>query len=62
MILKTTSEVPSPTNIRKSREPGNGEMNDNNEVGSKEIEENLSKVNPSGTHFFIFKARVVFIC
>lgn len=58
MIIEAYSLI----NIEKFKETGEDRVNDNNEVGSREMKENLSKVNSSTMHFLMPKARVTFIC
>lgn len=57
-MLKTASEVSNSTNIRKSENAGNGGINDGNEVNSRELRGDFSKVNHFETRFSIFEARV----
>lgn len=46
-MLRMSLKAFIPTHVRESREPGNGGVDDNNEVGSKKVRRNVSKVNPS---------------
>lgn len=59
-MLKTMPGPFSPINGRRSKETDNYEINKSNKVDSKELEQNLSKINFSRTRFFTPEARVLF--
>lgn len=60
LMLKTILGAPSPINIRYFKKAGNAEINDGNEVGNREKERNLSKINSSRTRFLTSEAKIVF--
>lgn len=60
--MKTSARASNFTNIRKPWKTDNGEVDNSNEIGSRDMGENLSKVNSSKTRFLTPEANVVFTC
>lgn len=60
-MMKTTPGPFSFINIRTFNDTSNSEVDNSNQIGSREMRENESKVNFFKTHFLIHKAIVVFI-
>lgn len=59
-MLKTILRALRPVNSRRYIGGGNGKIDDNDKI--REMEENLSKLNPPGARFLTPKPSIVFIC
>lgn len=57
-MLKSTPKPSNLINIRKSKDTGNSEIDDGNEIDSREVKRNLSKVNFFETGFFTMEHRL----
>lgn len=59
-MLKIIQRAFSPTNVKKSIETSGDEVDDADEFDRREMEENLSKINPFRVRFLIPEPRIAF--